>query len=264
MIHVACAVFLYLCWFKKPLNVQEPIIVKTGEFMGEIALKVQHQFYSQMQYKLALFPARTHAHQAPPIGPHNMKMRWVETLQDSTMHVGDVLPSGLALCCTDPLEHHGKKPPDTEPDFGEIGVTSQSLHRWDYVLNKFPFEDCEQMAREREITTYSTNMLGVDPRSVPWMGEDPPTPYLALLDEFTPFRKTTFKHVPFAEGKENFDINFLEVVDGQVTLKPADFFKIAWQLPWLLALAVVLSGLYGGVHLAAWQWAFPTYIEEIL
>ncbi|KAJ4184030.1 hypothetical protein NW767_013373 [Fusarium falciforme] len=96
------------------------------------------------------------------------------------------------------------------------------------------------------------------------MDEDPPTPYLALLDEFTPFRKTTFKNIPFAEGKDNFDIKFLDMLGGRVTLQPADFFRICWQIPELMALAAALSGMYGGVHLTAWNWTFPTYTEDLL
>ncbi|KAJ4329266.1 hypothetical protein N0V84_000159 [Fusarium piperis] len=264
MVHVACAIFLYICWFRKPLNVYEPVIYEGGPLIREIALKIEHQFYSQMKYKLALFPPRTHPHQAPPRGPHGMKMRWVDTLEDSIMHVGDVLPSGLALCCTDPLEHHREDRESAEPDYGEIVITEQFLHRWDCILKRYAFEDCERMSREKIITPYGIDLLGVDPRPTPCMDEDPPTPYLALLDEFTPFRKTTFKNIPFPEGKDNFDINFLDILGGKVTFLPADFFRITWQIPELMALAAALSGMYGGVHLTAWNWTFPTYAEELL
>lgn len=193
-----------------------------------------------------------------------MKMRWVDTPEDSIMHVGDVLPTGLALCCTDPLEHHKEDREDVDPDYGEIVVTEQFLHRWDCILKRYEFEDCERMSREKIITPYSTDLLGVDPQPTPCMDEDPPTPYLALLDEFTCFRKTAFKNIPFAEGKDNFDINILDILGGQVTLHPADFFRITWQTPELMALAAALSGMYGGVHLTVWNWTFPTYAEELL
>ncbi|UPK92651.1 hypothetical protein LCI18_003586 [Fusarium solani-melongenae] len=264
MVHVACAVFLYICWFRKPLNVQEPVIYEGGSLTGEIALKVEHQFYADMKYLLALFPPRTHPHQAPPKGPHGMKMRWVDTLEDSIMRPGDVLPSGLALCCTVAQEHHKEDQTNAEPDYGEVPVTEQFLHRWDCILKRYAFEDCERLSRERKITVCPNDFLKVDPRPVPCMDEDPPTPYLALLDEFTPFRRTTFKNIPFAEGKDNFDIKFLDMLGGRVTLQPADFFRICWQIPELMALAAALSGMYGGVHLTAWNWTFPTYTEDLL
>jgi hypothetical protein len=141
-----------------------------------------------------------------------MKMRWVDTLEDSIMRPGDVLPSGLALCCTVPQEHHKEDQENAEPDYGEVPVTEQFLHRWDCILKRYAFEDCERLSRERKITLYSNDFLGVDPRPVPCMDEDPPTPYLALLDEFTPFRRTTFKNIPFSEGKDNFDIKFLDML----------------------------------------------------
>src|SRR5690349_821637 len=46
---------------------------------------------------------------------------------------------------------------------------------------------------------------------VPCMDEDPPTPYLALLFELPSFRTTTAKNIPFAEGKDNVDIKFLDM-----------------------------------------------------
>lgn len=193
-----------------------------------------------------------------------MKMRWVDTLEDSIMRPGDVLPSGLALCCTVAQEHHKEDQKNAEPDYGEVPVTEQFLHRWDCILKRYAFEDCERLSRERKITLYPNDFLRVDPRPVPCMDEDPPTPYLALLDEFTPFRRTTFKNIPFAEGKDNFDIKFLDMLGGRVTLQPADFFRICWQIPELMALAAALSGMYGGIHLTAWNWTFPTYTEDLL
>ncbi|EEU43724.1 uncharacterized protein NECHADRAFT_45399 [Fusarium vanettenii 77-13-4] len=249
---------------QKPLNVQEPVIYEGGSLTGEIALKIEHQFYADMKYLFALFPPRTHPDQAPSKGPHRMKMRWVDTPKDSIMRPGDVLPSGLALCCTVPQEHHREDQENAEPDYGEVPVTEQFLHRWDCILKRYAFEDCERLSRERKITLYANDFLRVDPRPLPCMDEDPPTPYLALLDEFTPFRRTTFKNIPFAEGKDNFDIKFLDMLGGRVTLQPADFFRICWQIPELMALAAALSGMYGGVHLTAWNWIFPTYTEDLL
>ncbi|RSL99907.1 hypothetical protein CEP52_009451 [Fusarium oligoseptatum] len=60
---------------QKPLNVQEPVIYEGGSLTGEIALKVEHQFYTDMKYLFALFPPRTHPHQAPPKGPHERTKR---------------------------------------------------------------------------------------------------------------------------------------------------------------------------------------------
>ncbi|RSM18256.1 hypothetical protein CDV31_002982 [Fusarium ambrosium] len=249
---------------QKPLNVQEPVIYEGGSLTGEIALKVEHQFYTDMKYLFALFPPRTHPHQAPPKGPHGMKMRWVDAPEDSIMHPGDVLPSGLALCCTVAQDHHREDQENAEPDYGGVPITEQFLHRWDCILKRYAFEDCERLSREKKITVNANGFVGVVPRPVPCMDEDPPTPYLALLDEFTFFRHTTFKNIPFSEGKDNFDIRFLNMLGGRVTLKPADFFRICWQIPELMALAAALSGMYGGIHLTAWNWKFPTYTEDLL
>ncbi|KAG8350389.1 hypothetical protein FVEN_g11441 [Fusarium venenatum] len=67
MVHVACAVFLYLCWFRKPLNVYQPEIIQPGTFKGEIAVLLQRQFYPNMSTKLALFPPQESPNQPPPL-----------------------------------------------------------------------------------------------------------------------------------------------------------------------------------------------------
>ncbi|SCO18645.1 uncharacterized protein FFMR_05171 [Fusarium fujikuroi] len=66
MVHVVCAIFLYLCWFRKPLNVLDPEIIKPGAFEGEIALLAQRQFYPNMSTRLALFPPQQRPDQPPP------------------------------------------------------------------------------------------------------------------------------------------------------------------------------------------------------
>ncbi|KAM0393952.1 hypothetical protein ACHAO7_003103 [Fusarium culmorum] len=66
MVHVVCAVFLYLCWFRKPLDIHQPEIIQPGPFKGEIAILLQRQFYPNMSTKLALLPPQESPDQPPP------------------------------------------------------------------------------------------------------------------------------------------------------------------------------------------------------
>ncbi|RGP60930.1 hypothetical protein FSPOR_10353 [Fusarium sporotrichioides] len=58
IVHVVCAVPLYICWFEKPLDVQEAIMIPTERFKGGLAIMLQKHFYADISYKMALFPPK--------------------------------------------------------------------------------------------------------------------------------------------------------------------------------------------------------------
>ncbi|KAF5622269.1 hypothetical protein F25303_12080 [Fusarium sp. NRRL 25303] len=78
MVHVICAFLLYACWFKKPLDIQEPTIIQPHSFISELSIMLQRQFYSGMSYKLAIFPEKQQSDQSPPTGAKGEPMRWIE------------------------------------------------------------------------------------------------------------------------------------------------------------------------------------------
>ncbi|KAJ9418212.1 hypothetical protein QL093DRAFT_2566114 [Fusarium oxysporum] len=160
MLHVIFAIIQYCYWIKKPLDVQEPIVVQPHGFEAELAIMLQKQFYSRMSYSLALFPSRQTPEQPPPRGPLGSQMRWIDQAASAEMKVGDVLPSGLALYRSDvldalfPLEHiwggqtlvkHkiGSRPKYAKHSFL---LTTKFLRRWDIILSKYPDEQRENLA----------------------------------------------------------------------------------------------------------------------
>ncbi|UPK89719.1 hypothetical protein LCI18_000654 [Fusarium solani-melongenae] len=284
MVHVVCAMFLYLCWLRKPLNVLEPELLDPGKFKGTIALLVQQQFYPNMATRLALVPPREYPDQPPPrrrgglishdwITP-NMgqritqaecpwvpgKMwdylppdtwgrlrsdlserlplgawrwlppkpgRWISD-KETQMRPGDVLPCGLM--------YH------SEFQDLPLPLTEEFLNRWDAILKAFPFQDREELAKD-----------------APVQGQDL---FLARLKEFAPVPDGIFRTMPFSTGKRNLDINLKVFTEN--TGSSFGLLKFFRAFPWLAVLALLLSGIYGGVHLSAWRSTFPSIHEEIL
>ncbi|CVK99611.1 uncharacterized protein FMAN_02437 [Fusarium mangiferae] len=313
MVHVVCAIFLYLCWFRKPLNVLDPEIIKPGAFEGEIALLVQRQFYPNMSTRLALFPPQQHPGQPPPARrgslmqpdwvtpkpfrinidhvsrveemqlleetPESSSRNWIgwswmrrlarppayERLPDTLanprsgpwvkpepgleMWPGDILPSGL-------LYHS---------EFAHIPLllSEQFLHRWDAILSTFPFHNREVLVKTASFVkvnriAWDFEMISPADDAGPLAGQDL---FLARLPEFKPVLDPAYRTMPFSEGKRNLDINFSVFTESEGVFGLLGFFQ---QFPWLAGLALLLSGIYGGVHLSAWNWAFPSSIELLM
>ncbi|KAM0325633.1 hypothetical protein ACHAPQ_007944 [Fusarium lateritium] len=128
MVHVVCALLLYMCWFKKPLNVQDP------------------EFYTYLAGQLALFPERKSSQQPPPDS-----MRWVEPTAGSKLVCGDVLPSGLGLPLSGP--YHGTS----------IILTDQFLARWEAILSGYSFENRVEVSQSTEPLPWRTCTSGTQP-----------------------------------------------------------------------------------------------------
>ncbi|SCV56147.1 uncharacterized protein FFB14_14480 [Fusarium fujikuroi] len=313
MVHVVCAIFLYLCWFRKPLNVLDPEIIKPGAFEGEIALLAQRQFYPNMSTRLALFPPQQRPDQPPPPRrgslmqpdwvtpkpfriniddvskveemqlleetPESSSRNWIgwswmrrlarppayERLPDTwanprsgpwvkpepglEMWPGDILPSGL-------LYHS---------EFAHIPLllSEQFLRRWDAILSTFPFHNREVLVKTASFVkvnriAWDFEMISPEDDAGPLAGQDL---FLARLPEFKPVLDPAYRTMPFSEGKRNLDINFSVFTESEDVFGLLGFFQ---QFPWLAGLALLLSGIYGSVHLSAWNWAFPSSIELLM
>ncbi|KAM0505794.1 hypothetical protein ACHAP8_002026 [Fusarium lateritium] len=310
MVHVACAVFLYLCWFRKPLDVHQPEIIQPGTFKGDIAVLLQRQFYPNMSTKLVLFPPQESPNQPPPLRRGSlMQPNWVTTdsskpsaddaqgseelqpLQASPrssqaltelsgvkrqvtsgaykqsnntwaksrsgpwvkpepgleMWPGDILPSGL-------LYHS---------EFAHLPLllSKEFLCRWDAILSTFPFHDRNYLATVAKFikvnqTTRYFELIDPKDDLGPLAGQDL---FLARLPEFGPVLDRAYRTMPFGEGKRNLDINFSFFTENGNVFGLLGFFK---EFPWLAGLFLILSSIYGGVHLVAWNWDFPSDLER--
>ncbi|KAJ3456263.1 hypothetical protein MRS44_016286 [Fusarium solani] len=225
VVHVICAVFLYACWFQKPLNVQEPEVVNPSQFLGEAAAMVQQQFYSSWSNELAIFPPWSAERPITPLrlASDRASMLWFSPEHSSVMRQGDILLSGLAL-------HTSSR---------ELEVTAQFLERWNAIFSAFPYADCEVLARGTGPKFDAPHME----EEIELMGQgktDCQALYLSRLDEFE--KPEDFREYPFSHRERNLVVNFHVAI---------------------LGLALLLPACYGGVHLAAWKWTFPSHFEGL-
>lgn len=160
------------------------------------------------------------------------------------MSTGDVLPIGLALY-TVPEAHDEDSPedllavqPKEDPTFE---MTHEFYNRWQAILTTFGQKrGCGIMKCADFIDEASKNEDGED--MFEWK----------------------LRSMPFSEGKRNLDVDFttfrgMSAKDLNDELD--EFFS--WYGT-LLGLAVLLSALYGGIHLSAWSWVFPTPWEGLV
>ncbi|UPK96293.1 hypothetical protein LCI18_007228 [Fusarium solani-melongenae] len=242
MVHVVCTVVLYACWLKKPLDVKVPEIIVPDKFGGAICLLLQRQFYSKSCKELALFDPQA------PLQTHNLNgdeltMHSIDPQSDMRMEPGDMLPSGLAYCGS-------KTFPFSEP----------FRHRWQAILEAFEFGSPDNLAKTAQRLDNRGN-IEQQPQSP--AQDIPQALYLARLELFKAFDTNAFRNMPFSEGKQNFDIPRHELkLHLDNFTKDTNPSGINFAV--LSMLAAALSASYGGVHLCAWDWAFPTRAESTL
>ncbi|KAF5667926.1 hypothetical protein FDENT_11984 [Fusarium denticulatum] len=174
---------------------------------------------------------------------------WVKPEPGLEMWPGDILPSGL-------LYHS---------EFAHIPLvlSEQFLHRWDAILSTFLFHNCEALVKTASFVkvnriAWDFEMISPADDAGPQAGQDL---FLARLPEFKPVLDPAYRTMPFSEGKRNLDINFSVFTESEGVFGLLGFFQ---QFPWLAGLALLLSGIYGGVHLSAWNWTFPNSIEHLM
>ncbi|KAF4497904.1 hypothetical protein FAGAP_5916 [Fusarium agapanthi] len=251
MVHVVCAIFLYLCWFRNPLNVLDPEIIDPGAFKGEISLLVQRQFYPNMSTRLALFPLQQHPDQPPP------------SRRGSLMQPDWVTPKPFRTNFDDVSRVEEMQLLLETPESSSRNWIEQFLRRWDAILSTFPFHNRESLVKTASFVkvnriAWDFEMISPADDTGPQAGQDL---FLARLPEFKPVLDPAYGTMPFSEGKRNLDINFSVFTESEGVFGLLGFFQ---QFPWLAGLALLLSGIYGGVHLSAWNWTFPNSIEHLM
>ncbi|GKU20688.1 unnamed protein product [Fusarium langsethiae] len=145
IVHVVCAVLLYICWL------EEAIIIPTERFRGDLAIMLQRHFYSNIPYKMALFPPKENEEQPPPVDADGSQMLWFDPQSGAAMSEGDILPSGLALSAAKVKEIPNYSTYYLDPQGESIGISfkpeSEFLARWDAILTKYPSGSRERLAQ---------------------------------------------------------------------------------------------------------------------
>ncbi|KAF4956072.1 hypothetical protein FGADI_4097 [Fusarium gaditjirri] len=275
ILHVAFAVIQYCFWIKKPLDVQEAIVVHPHGFEAELAIMLQKQFYSRMSYRLALFPSQQTPEQPAPLGPFENQMRWIDQAAPAEMKVGDILTSGLALYRSDAygcysieniwgsttvMKHKvtSKKPSE---DFA-FELSPEFLRRWDAILSKFPDERRENLAE----TARSYHVWRSDVEAgIPDLPEREKHILLLLrLDEFRP-QLLLDRDRPFWEGRSIFSLDFVPNFETQGFRETLGHMWKFWRYGIASLSAAFYSLCYAGFHfLPTILFEFPSYTEELL
>ncbi|RSL96035.1 hypothetical protein CDV31_013642 [Fusarium ambrosium] len=241
MVHVVCAMILYGFWFKKPLNVQDPEVIRPDVegFEGEIALLLQRQFYTTISASLSLLDPNQ-----PFPDNCDEPLRFVGPGIGVKLSTGDVLPIGLALYAVpeaqdeDSPENPLAVQPKDDPSFE---TTEEFYNRWKAILSTFGHKRDDGIMKCADfIDAASRN------------------------DDDEDIFKWKLRSMPFSEGKRNLDIDFTTfrgMSAKELNDELDEFFS--WYGT-LLGLAVFLSALYGGIHLSAWNWVFPTSWEGLV
>lgn len=157
-------------------------------------------------------------------------VRWRDPEPGEILQRGETLTNGLSLCGgTDTLA--------TPPS---LTITSKFINRWNLIFSTFDFSDRIAMAaKESYIPETPAGLFSTTAGGYTQLGDDNSSVlYLNTLSEFR-----SESH-PFKNDRENFD---------------RESFGASYVL-----LLFVLPGMYGGVHLAAWNWSFPTLLENLL
>ncbi|RSL69878.1 hypothetical protein CEP53_002047 [Fusarium sp. AF-6] len=241
MVHVVCAMILYGFWFKKPLNVQDPEVIRPDVegFEGEIALLLQRQFYTTISASLSLLDPNQ-----PFPDNCDEPLRFVGPGIGVELSTGDVLPIGLALYAVpeaqdeDSPEDLFAVQPKDDPSFE---TTEEFYNRWKAILSTFGHKRDDGIMKCADfIDAASRN------------------------DDDEDIFEWKLRSMPFSEGKRNLDIDFTTfrgMSAKELNDELDEFFS--WYGT-LLGLAVFLSALYGGIHLSAWNWEFPTSWEGLV
>lgn len=172
---------------------------------------------------------------------------WVRPEPGLEMWPGDILPSGL-------LYH-------SEFVHLPLLLSEEFLCRWDAILSTFPFPERNSLATTAKFirvdeTTRRFELVDPKTEQGPHWDQDL---FLARLPEFGPVLDRAYRTMPFSEGKGNLDINFEFFTENDNVFGLLGFFK---EFPWLAGLFLLLSSIYGGIHLSAWNWTFPSELER--
>ncbi|KAM0547470.1 hypothetical protein ACHAPJ_010343 [Fusarium lateritium] len=236
---------------------------------------LQKELYSHMSYKLALFPPKQQDGQTTPINTNGQPMRWIMPEPQMVMKVGDILPSGLALSAAHMTRSDIKRSrwsyfadKRLDPSTFSFELTNEFLKRWDAIFATHPFERRNQLAEESHKLLMATEreLLSSERGNSYLLPDNQQALFLARLDELE-HRPVMDWEKPFWEKKSILHLSDevpQAIADSNNVATPAVESDVEIESWRLMLLAVAITSLYGGVHLTAWQWKFPSYAEEIM
>ncbi|WXC61412.1 hypothetical protein SNK03_007287 [Fusarium graminearum] len=268
IVHVVCAVFLYACWFEKPLDVQEAIVLSADKFRGEIAAMLQRHFYSDISYKMALFPPKRTEEQLPPTDSKGSPMRWIHNQPGQVMKEGDIMPSGLALSAAKVRKNPDSSTYEFDPQEESTGVSfvlePQFMERWRQIFTTYPFEGRGRLTHDPDKLIMRAKGQDDGPQDLTNVEG---ILYIPTIKELEPPGWVTDGERLFWETESIFHLHWWdESEEGKkkywkTSIRNSDLTFLSWQF---ILLAIFLTGVYGGVHMSIWGQVFPSNVEDIM
>ncbi|KAM5341708.1 hypothetical protein ACJ41O_014739 [Fusarium nematophilum] len=280
MVHVVCAVIMFIFWFKKPKDMLDPEMVNTAEFNHIISLMVQEQFHFAKSEEFIFYPKTSHGRQS-----HSYKQ-----------------PAFIWIHHTDPNqrkylrdEQNRIKPVEWVGDEGTrlMLKTGEVLPSGLGVVARTAAWEVEKFQR-RVLPSWFDGHSYDDPWDIPdsvWITEyveaEPVAPTADLFAADILRWENVIAAVEYLEGTigepELFHRNYQQVrypdqnfhdaftrsagnfqYTGDSRIDPDQLIRFIISSPILLILLLVLPGIYGGIHLLAVNSPFPSKLEQLL
>ncbi|KAI0599204.1 hypothetical protein F4775DRAFT_600325 [Biscogniauxia sp. FL1348] len=284
-VHAVCALFLYLFWFKKPLDINDPEVIRTDGLEYIISFMIQEQFYELQSLQLMVYPTWTaetarlypKALSTQVRNPGEFVYQMVDDGQyaavefleggwgEITLRPGQALKCGIGFIkrenndANDETnnEAQSEKPSERgdrlagEASASGLGHAAQADPDHDTLLVDFT---------DQERWKYMIDFLCAR------HGRNPTHPYL--------FHVSPGPRYPTAHYHDGFTAHPGNFAGGAASASSSaggflhgggdmwDMLAYVRAHPLLLALLLVLPALYGGIHLSGWDLEFPSGAER--
>ncbi|KAF4982285.1 hypothetical protein FZEAL_2071 [Fusarium zealandicum] len=280
MVHVLCAVVMFIFWFKKPKDMMDPEVVDTGEFHHIISLMVQEQFHASKSEEMVFYPKTSgggqyESSQEPafvwihPTDPNQRKylrdqddrIKPVEWVRDDgprlMLKTGEALPSGLSVVARAAAWEIERFQRRVLPDWFD---DRQYESHYDIPSSIWITEWVESEPVPPTVDLYAADI-------VRWKYVIAAVEYLEgrirqpeLFHEH--YQEVRYPDSNFHDAFTRSAGNFQYTGDSHVD--PDQIVRFIFGSPILLILLLLLPGLYGGIHLMVAGTRFPTEIEQLL
>ncbi|KAK7413930.1 hypothetical protein QQX98_007197 [Neonectria punicea] len=278
MVHVVCAVVMFVFWIKKPKDVTDPMVVESSEFRNFIALMVQEQFHFRRSEEFIFYPrgniGEVAFEQPAFVWVHQTDLTRREHLTDDehmfmaiewvrpegaqwTLKAGEVLPSGLGIVAR--------------------GAAWQVETFQRRVLPSWFDENAYASTYDIPENVWITEWVSTEP--VPPSADLNPQDIVRwerVIDAIEviegrlqhpelfhhDYQQIRYPDQHFHDAFTRSAGNFQYTGDSQVD--PDQILSFIFSSPILLILLLVLPGVYGGIHFLVSNSRFPSEIEQLL
>ncbi|KAI5456518.1 hypothetical protein BGZ63DRAFT_428640 [Mariannaea sp. PMI_226] len=282
LVHVVCALVMFVFWIKKPKDVTDPMSVDVSEFKNFIALMVQEQFHARSSEEFIFYPTRssqTSQLQGSPSQPafvwiHPTDLSQYKYLTDDDLHIktvewvhiegnqyilkaGEALPSGLGVVARSQTWQVERFQRRVLPSwFNEHSYDDP----WDIPESVWITEWVDSEPVPPSLDLQLADMLRLERviEAVKFLEGEIRQPSVYHRDSQRVRYPEQHFHDAFTRSAGNFQYT------GDSQADPDQILHFIFSSPILLSLLFVLPAVYGGIHLVVSDGYFATEVERLL